>query len=72
LKSALRDESNDYQESFFLAETLKYLYLMFSDDLVDLTKHVFNTEAHIFPLISEFGPLPEVERLRDNNNNKNN
>lgn len=62
LRSALRDESNDYQESFFLAETLKYLYLMFSDNLVDLSAHVFNTEAHIFPLITEFGPMPVVER----------
>lgn len=37
----------DHQESFFLAETLKYLYLLFSDsDLIPLDKYVFNTEAH--------------------------
>jgi hypothetical protein len=34
-------------ESFFLAETLKYLYLLFAQpDALDLTKVVFNTEAH--------------------------
>lgn len=33
--------------SFFLSETLKYLYLLFSDDqLVRLDQVVFNTEAH--------------------------
>jgi len=43
-------------ESFFLAETLKYLYLLFDPDTeIDLlNKHVFNTEAHplrILPLL---------------------
>jgi mannosyl-oligosaccharide alpha-1,2-mannosidase len=34
-----------------LAETLKYLYLLFrEDDLVPLDKWVFNTEAHPFPI----------------------
>lgn len=46
----------DKMESFFLAETLKYLYLVQDPDTeVDiLHKHVFNTEAHpmrIFPVI---------------------
>eukprot|EP00581_Thalassiosira_minuscula_P019307 CAMPEP_0183712496 /NCGR_PEP_ID=MMETSP0737-20130205/7605_1 /TAXON_ID=385413 /ORGANISM="Thalassiosira miniscula, Strain CCMP1093" /LENGTH=721 /DNA_ID=CAMNT_0025941117 /DNA_START=201 /DNA_END=2366 /DNA_ORIENTATION=+ len=38
----------DRMESFFLAETLKYLYLLFDPDSeIDiLKKHVFNTEAH--------------------------
>jgi len=38
----------DRMESFFLAETLKYLYLLFDPDSeIDiLNKHVFNTEAH--------------------------
>ncbi|RLN90453.1 hypothetical protein BBJ28_00001292 [Nothophytophthora sp. Chile5] len=39
-------------ESFFIAETLKYLYLLFSDDdLLPLDQIVFNTEAHPFPVI---------------------
>lgn len=40
----------DNVESFWLAETLKYLYLLFEDD-VDLTSIVFNTEAHPFPVL---------------------
>jgi len=37
----------DDMESFFLAETLKYLYLLYAPaDTVDLNKNVFNTEAH--------------------------
>ena len=37
----------DSMESFWLAETLKYFYLMFSDfELVSLDKWVLNTEAH--------------------------
>lgn len=40
----------DNMESFWLAETLKYLYLLFDDeDLIPLDKYVFNTEAHPFP-----------------------
>lgn len=38
---------NDNQESFFLAETLKYLFLTFTDDsVISLDEWVFNTEAH--------------------------
>jgi Glycosyl hydrolase family 47 len=55
----------DKMESFFLAETLKYLYLLQDPDTqVDiLNKHVFNTEAHpmrIFPAIdaSAAGAVP--------------
>eukprot|EP00298_Acanthocystis_sp_HF-20_P013373 c20318_g2_i1.p1 GENE.c20318_g2_i1~~c20318_g2_i1.p1 ORF type:complete len:232 (-),score=66.39 c20318_g2_i1:18-713(-) len=40
---------SDRMESFFLAETLKYLYLLFSPtDLISLDSFVFNTEAHPF------------------------
>ncbi|KAH8909279.1 family 47 glycosyl hydrolase [Coniochaeta sp. PMI_546] len=39
----------DYMESFWIAETLKYFYLAFSPpDLIDLDKYVLNTEAHPF------------------------
>uniref|UniRef100_A0A336LLS7 alpha-1,2-Mannosidase n=1 Tax=Culicoides sonorensis TaxID=179676 RepID=A0A336LLS7_CULSO len=42
---------DDVQQSFFLAETLKYLYLLFSDDvLLPLEEWVFNTEAHPLPI----------------------
>lgn len=34
-------------ESFWLAETLKYFYLLFSEtDLINLDEWVLNTEAH--------------------------
>ncbi|KAJ2490659.1 mannosyl-oligosaccharide alpha-1,2-mannosidase [Coemansia sp. RSA 2050] len=40
----------DKMETFFVSETLKYLYLLFSDsDSVPLSQYVFNTEAHPLP-----------------------
>ncbi|KAJ4295924.1 hypothetical protein N0V88_004626 [Collariella sp. IMI 366227] len=37
----------DAMESFWIAETLKYFYLIFSEpDLISLDDYVFNTEAH--------------------------
>jgi mannosidase alpha-like ER degradation enhancer 2 len=37
----------DSMESYFLAETLKYLYLLFAPrNTIDLNKVVFNTEGH--------------------------
>ncbi|EON97296.1 putative mannosyl-oligosaccharide -alpha-mannosidase protein [Phaeoacremonium minimum UCRPA7] len=42
--------TKDNMESFWLAETLKYFYLLFSpNDLLPLDKVVINTEAHPFP-----------------------
>ncbi|XP_006815977.1 mannosyl-oligosaccharide 1,2-alpha-mannosidase IA-like [Saccoglossus kowalevskii] len=58
--SGIRDVTNprpahdDVQQSFFLAETLKYLYLLFSeDDLIPLDHWIFNTEAHPLPVVSK-------------------
>jgi mannosyl-oligosaccharide alpha-1,2-mannosidase len=49
--------TRDNMESFWLAETLKYFYLLFSpDDLLPLDKVVLNTEAHPLPRF-EMGPL---------------
>ncbi|KAJ3126098.1 hypothetical protein HK098_007896 [Nowakowskiella sp. JEL0407] len=43
----------DKMETFFLGETLKYLYLLFSDEsLIPLDEYVFNTEAHPFPIVN--------------------
>ncbi|KAL1604226.1 hypothetical protein SLS59_004020 [Nothophoma quercina] len=45
-------ELDDSMESFWMAETLKYFYLIFSEpDLLSLDEWVFNTEAHPFRLI---------------------
>ncbi len=53
LKSVITKEKADKMPSFFLAETLKYLYLLFSDEnVIDFDKVIFNTEAH--PLKIEF------------------
>ncbi|KAF4121436.1 mannosyl-oligosaccharide alpha-1,2-mannosidase [Geosmithia morbida] len=42
-------QKEDSMESFWLAETLKYFYLIFSPiDLVSLDEYVLNTEAHPF------------------------
>lgn len=42
-------QHDDVQQSFFIAETLKYLLLIFSDDsFIPLDQYVFNTEAHPF------------------------
>ena len=43
---------NSKMESFWVAETLKYLYLLFEDDgnVVPLDQWVFNTEAHPLPI----------------------
>ena len=51
---------DDKMESFFLAETLKYTYLLFDPETpIDLlNKHVFNTEAHpmrTFPVMDAEG-----------------
>ncbi|KAI8973528.1 glycoside hydrolase [Mycotypha africana] len=44
-------KQQDFQESFWFAETLKYLYLIFVDkDCLSLNDWVFNTEAHPFRL----------------------
>ena len=42
----------DKMESFFLGETLKYFFLLFSDDdtILPLDKWVLNTEAHPLPI----------------------
>jgi Glycosyl hydrolase family 47 len=47
LKDVRTKQQADDMESFFLAETLKYLYLIYAPpNTVDLSREVFNTEAH--------------------------
>lgn len=47
LSSVVTKTQQDDMESFFFAETLKYLYLLLGDPgRVDLSRTVFNTEAH--------------------------
>ncbi|WVQ81946.1 hypothetical protein IAT38_004073 [Cryptococcus sp. DSM 104549] len=50
---AMPPKQDDRMETFWLSETLKYLYLLFDDsDHISLDKHVFNTEAHILPVFT--------------------
>eukprot|EP00924_Labyrinthula_sp_SR-Ha-C_P007913 maker-scaffold_41-snap-gene-0.29-mRNA-1 protein AED:0.00 eAED:0.00 QI:0/1/0.5/1/1/1/2/172/646 len=51
-------KKDDYMASYFMAETLKYLYLIFQDaedlkEIIDLDKIVFNTEAHPLPVLTK-------------------
>ncbi len=47
LRSVVTKEKADRMESFFLAETLKYLYLLFAPpETLDFKGVIFNTEAH--------------------------
>lgn len=51
VRNPLDTRPRDMMESFFLGETLKYLYLLFADrQEIDLNRWVFNTEAHLLPL----------------------
>lgn len=56
LDELLHKSAPDRMESFWISETLKYLYLTFCDDrnIVGtlLNYYVFNTEAHILPIIT--------------------
>lgn len=47
LKSVVTKEKGDLMPSYFLAETLKYLFLLFApEETLDFDAVVFNTEAH--------------------------
>lgn len=44
---------DNMMQSFFLAETLKYLYLLFSPtSVISLDEWVFNTEAHPLKIVT--------------------
>lgn len=51
-------------ESFWLAETLKYFYLLFEDDpsVVNFDEWVLNTEAHPLPI---WGSPADVKVSKD-------
>jgi hypothetical protein len=47
LSDVEKKSKKDEMESFFFAETLKYLYLLYApEETIDLKRTVFNTEAH--------------------------
>jgi hypothetical protein len=54
---------DDTMQSFWLAETLKYAWLVFApDDAFSLDTHVLNTEAHPLRVLTR--PLPRAVRAR--------
>jgi len=54
VRNPLDTRPKDMMESFFLGETLKYLYLLFADKHeINLSRWVFNTEAHLLPLYDQ-------------------
>ncbi|KAK9254798.1 glycoside hydrolase [Lipomyces tetrasporus] len=56
----LHNRHMDEMESFWMAETLKYAYLLFADpNLISLDDYVFNTEAHPFLRPSPVTSAPE-------------
>ncbi|KAL0916662.1 hypothetical protein M5K25_014190 [Dendrobium thyrsiflorum] len=53
LKDVNTGTKDNMMQSFFLAETLKYLYLLFSPpSLISLDEWVFNTEAHPLRIVT--------------------
>ncbi|ESP01710.1 hypothetical protein LOTGIDRAFT_139192 [Lottia gigantea] len=53
LKDVTSGKHEDQMDSYVLAETFKYLYLLFSeksDHILNVDDYVFTTEAHILPL----------------------
>ena len=60
----------DRMETFFPAETLKYLYLLFSSEQnIDFNKVVFNTECHPLPILQlvHIIVMPKFVRILYNN-----
>ncbi|KAF7806683.1 mannosyl-oligosaccharide 1,2-alpha-mannosidase MNS1-like [Senna tora] len=53
LRDVNTGDKDNMMQSFFLAETLKYLYLLFSPStVISLDEWVFNTEAHPLRIVS--------------------
>ncbi len=46
LESVVTKKQKDRMESYVLAETFKYFYLLFAPDALDFERVTFNTEAH--------------------------
>ncbi|KAL8225671.1 hypothetical protein R6Q57_018228 [Mikania cordata] len=60
VKDVTTMQLEDHQHSFFLAETCKYLYLLFDDSPLVGRNYIFTTEGHPLPVLSDWH-----ERLPD-------
>ena len=74
LNNVVTGEQGDYMPSYFLAETCKYLLLLFDFDNNPLhqmeNEYIFTTEGHIFPFYSDMrqyfdSVLSSNEQLND-------
>lgn len=64
IKDVTTMQLEDHQHSFFLAETCKYLYLLFDDSFLANQNYVFTTEGHPLPVRSSWHEkLPEIYTL---------
>lgn len=53
--TGLEHEQHDKMDSYFLAETLKYLYLLFDDaNPFANDRYIFTTEGHLIPILRSF------------------
>lgn len=67
LKDVHTGEKDNMMQSFFLAETLKYLYLLFSPpSVIPLDEWVFNTEAHPLRIVSRKEET-DIQKSKPNN-----
>eukprot|EP00096_Caligus_rogercresseyi_P008881 TRINITY_DN2893_c0_g2_i1.p1 TRINITY_DN2893_c0_g2~~TRINITY_DN2893_c0_g2_i1.p1 ORF type:complete len:862 (-),score=266.40 TRINITY_DN2893_c0_g2_i1:1746-4331(-) len=62
-------QKEDRMDSFVLAETFKYLYLLFAEDSdlpVDIDDFVFTTEAHLLPLsLARLANITQIHKSED-------
>ncbi|XP_076920775.1 mannosyl-oligosaccharide 1,2-alpha-mannosidase MNS1-like [Bidens hawaiensis] len=64
LKDVNTGVKDNMMQSFFLAETLKYLYLLFSPpSVISLDEWVFNTEAHPLKIVPRIVPGEERKQI---------
>ncbi|KAK1427776.1 hypothetical protein QVD17_16471 [Tagetes erecta] len=54
VKDVTTMQLEDHQHSFFLAETCKYLYLLFDDSPLLGRNYIFTTEGHPLPVLSDW------------------
>merc|ERR1719219_2935159 len=72
IKDVRTMQKEDRMDSFVLAETFKYLYLLFSEEedmIIDIDSFVFTTEGHLLPLslarLSPVTALPKRKRYQE-------
>ncbi|XP_010276709.1 PREDICTED: mannosyl-oligosaccharide 1,2-alpha-mannosidase MNS1 [Nelumbo nucifera] len=66
LKDVNTGVKDNMMQSFFLAETLKYLYLLFSpSSVIPLDEWVFNTEAHPLKIVTRHDHIENIRGLNE-------